>query len=149
MKYLATAALAVTMAAALAGTAGAQGMATGGPTPSSWRDAVPGIGPMTATENIRKSQEQLRTLGLYSGPIDGRLNQGTRAALTAFQERYGLPRTGTLDQTTFAWLANSNAPVGYGSSTPPAINRPLTSPDNPQAVLGAGGITTGGQYFSR
>ena len=149
MKYLATALLAGTLAAALVGTAGAQGMATGGPTPSSWRDAVPGIGPMTATENLRKSQEQLRALGLYNGPINGRLDQGTRVALTAFQERYGLPRTGTLDGATFAWLMNSNAPVGYGSSAPPRMDRPLTSPDNPQAVLGAGGITTGGQYFSR
>jgi peptidoglycan hydrolase-like protein with peptidoglycan-binding domain len=149
MKYLATAALAVTLAAALAGTAGAQGMATGGPTPSSWRDAVPGIGPMTATENISKAQEQLRALGMYYGPIDGRLNPGTRAALASFQQRYGLPRTGTLDRTTFAWLENSNAPVGYGSSAAPVGNRPLVSPNNPQAPLGAGGITTGGQYFAR
>ena len=149
MKYLATAMLACTLTAALAGTAGAQGWATAGPTPSSWRDAVPGIGPMTAMQNINKAQEQLRALGLYSGPINGRLDQGTRGALTAFQERYGLPRTGTLDRTTFAWLTNSNAPVGYGSSTPPAMNRTLTSPDSTQAPLGAGGINTGGQYFAR
>ena len=149
MKYLATAVLACTLTAALAGTAGAQGWATAGPTPSSWREAVPGIGPMTAMENISKAQEQLRSLGLYSGPINGRLDQGTRGALTAFQERYGLPRTGTLDRATFAWLTNSDGPVGYGSSTPPGMNRALTSPDNPQAPLGAGGIATGGQYFAR
>ena len=149
MKYLATAVLACTLTAALAGTAGAQGMATAGPTPSSWRDAVPGIGPMTAREITRKAQEQLRALGFYSGPIDGTLNPATKAAIVGFQQRYGLPRTATLDGATFAWLMNSETTVGYGSSTPPAINRPLASPDNPQAPLGAGGITTGGQYFAR
>ena len=149
MKYLATAVLACTLTAALAGTAGAQGMAISGPTPSLWRDALPGIGPMTATQNIRKAQEQLRVLGMYYGPIDGSLNPGTRAAIASFQQRYGLPRTSTLDRATFAWLMNSESAVGYGSSTPPASNRPLASPDNPQAPLGAGGITTGGQYFAR
>ena len=38
---------------------------------------------------------------------------------------------------------------GYGSSMPPASDAPLTSPDNPQAPLGAGGISTGGQMFAR
>ena len=41
------------------------------------------------------------------------------------------------------------ATEGYGSSTPPLADSPLTSPDNPQAPLGAGGIATGGQYFAR
>lgn len=38
---------------------------------------------------------------------------------------------------------------GYGSSTPPAEDAPITSPGNPQAPLGAGGISTGGQMMAR
>lgn len=149
MKSFATAALAVALAAGSIGTAGAQSMATPGPTPSSWGSAVPGIGPMTATENVREAQQQLTALGLYRGPIDGRMDLSTRAAIIAFQQRSGLPRTETLDRTTFAWLMNSNAGVGYGSSVPPAGAAPITSPGNPQATMGAGGNTTGGQMMAR
>lgn len=42
-----------------------------------------------------------------------------------------------------------HATEGYGSSMPPIADAPLTSPDNPQAPLGAGGFATGGQYFAR
>ena len=42
MKYLPTAVLALAFAIGLAGAAGAQLMATPGPTPSSWPNAVPG-----------------------------------------------------------------------------------------------------------
>jgi hypothetical protein len=46
MKYFPTAVLALALAIGLAGAAGAQSMATPGPTPSSWPNAVPGpIGP--------------------------------------------------------------------------------------------------------
>jgi len=38
---------------------------------------------------------------------------------------------------------------GYGSSTPPVTNAPMTSPGNPVPALGAGGITTGGQMMAR
>src|SRR5260370_26104499 len=46
MKHSATAALALAFALGLAGAAEAQSWATGGPTPSDWRNAVPGpLGP--------------------------------------------------------------------------------------------------------
>ena len=150
MKYSATAALALAFAIGLAGAAEAQSWATGGPTPTDWRNALPGTAPVAATASVREAQQQLSTLGLYRGPIDGRMDPNTRAAITAFQQRNGLPRTDTLDRTTFAWLMNSNSTVGYGSSAPPLGNGPMTSPDNPQvSPLGAGGISTGGQFFAR
>lgn len=101
MKHSATAALAVAFALGLAGAAEAQSWATGGPTPSDWRNAVPGpLGPRNRT---------------MARPY-------TRAP---------------------------HATEGYGSSMPPIADAPLTSPDNPQAPLGAGGFATGGQYFAR
>jgi peptidoglycan hydrolase-like protein with peptidoglycan-binding domain len=148
MKYSAIAVVAFALAAAAAGSAGAQSMATPGPTPSFWHDALPGIGPMTTMVNVQDAQQQLRRLGLYGGPIDGRMNAATRAAILAFQQRYRLPETATLDRTTFAWLTNSYTP-GYGSSAPPVETAPMTSPGNPQAPLGAGGMTTGGAMMAR
>ena len=148
MKHSATAALALALCAGLAGAAGAQSMATPGPTPNSWQNALPGPAPIIANESVREAQQQLQALGLYRGPIDGRMDRNTRMAIAAFQQRNGLPRTETLDRTTLAWLVNSTA-TGYGSSTPPAANAPLSSPGNPQATLGAGGITTGGHYMAR
>ena len=150
MKRTATAVLAFAFAAGLAGAAQSQSMATGGPTPSDWHNALPGIGPMTAAANVQAAQQQLATLGLYRGPIDGRMDPNTRAAIASFQQQNGLPRTDTLDRTTFAWLMNSTPTVGYGSSAPPiAAVRPLTSPDSPQVMMGAGGIATGGQMMAR
>jgi hypothetical protein len=91
MKYFRTAMLAIALASGLAGAASAQSMATPGPTPSSWPNAVPGpIGP-----------------------------------------------------------AQPYVIEGYGSSAPPVMNAPLTSPGNPVPALGAGGITTGGQMMAR
>jgi hypothetical protein len=92
MKYSTTAAmLALALVTGLADTAGAQSMATPGPSPSSWQSAVP-------------------------GPL-------------------GPSRPYVIE--------------GYGSSTPPVTNAPMTSPGNPAPALGAGGITTGGQMMAR
>lgn len=91
MRHLTRAMLALALTAGLAEAAVAQSMATPGPTPDSWLNAVP-------------------------GPV-------------------GPTRRYTIE--------------GYGSSAPPSDNRRMISPDNPQAPLGAGGFTTGGQYYAR
>lgn len=101
MKYSIRAVLALAMAAGLAGTAGAQSMATPGPAPDSWGSAVPGpIGPSRSTARP-------------------------------------------------PYAAAPYATEGYGSSMPPGAGLPLVSPDSTQAPLGAGGFSTGGQYFAR
>jgi hypothetical protein len=52
MKHSPTAALAVAFAIGLTGAAAAQSWATGGPTPSEWRSAVPGpLGPSRTTRS--------------------------------------------------------------------------------------------------
>ncbi|APE51611.1 peptidoglycan-binding protein [Delftia sp. HK171] len=45
-------------------------------------------------------QIKLKNLGLYDGPIDGVMNEGTRTALRYFQDLKGLQRTGTMTTPT-------------------------------------------------
>jgi len=45
-------------------------------------------------------QAELSRLGYYHGAIDGTYGPQTRAALLSYQQAYGLPVTGMLDQAT-------------------------------------------------
>ncbi len=49
---------------------------------------------------LRTAQAALRYLGLDPGPIDGLRGRRTRSAITQFQEQFGLPISGELDQDT-------------------------------------------------
>jgi Putative peptidoglycan binding domain len=49
---------------------------------------------------LQMAQTRLYDLGFYDGPNTGFLDQGTRRALTDFQEAAGLTPTGTLDPLT-------------------------------------------------
>jgi peptidoglycan hydrolase-like protein with peptidoglycan-binding domain len=50
--------------------------------------------------DIQVAQMHLRAFGFDPGPIDGLYTAETRAAVRAYQARYGLPATGLLDYTT-------------------------------------------------
>jgi len=60
---------------------------------------------------MRIAQAALLYLGLEPGPVDGLPGRRTRAALTTFQERKGLPQTGELDAATEAVLLADAFPV--------------------------------------
>jgi peptidoglycan hydrolase-like protein with peptidoglycan-binding domain len=47
-----------------------------------------------------RAQVELRALGLYSGPIDGIMGEGTRSALRQYQRSRRLTETGALDNAT-------------------------------------------------
>ena len=49
---------------------------------------------------LRAAQAALLYLGLNPGTVDGVIGRRTRAALTDFQEKFGLPETGSLDSAT-------------------------------------------------
>ena len=49
---------------------------------------------------LRVAQAALTFLSFNPGPVDGVIGQRTRAALTAYQQRAGLPQTGALDAAT-------------------------------------------------
>jgi putative peptidoglycan binding protein len=53
---------------------------------------------------LRQVQERLQAAGFAPGPLDGRLGPQTRAALRQYQQRKGLPVTGTLDTQTLQAL---------------------------------------------
>ena len=51
-----------------------------------------------------ETQQLLAAVGYYTGPIDGIVGPRMVAALKAAQKAYGLPRTGSADDTTKAKL---------------------------------------------
>src|SRR4029450_8946123 len=55
---------------------------------------------VSADDNVRAVQEQLRDGGFYSGEIDGAYSSELAAALTRYQMRKGLAGTGPLDVDT-------------------------------------------------
>ena len=50
--------------------------------------------------NIQVAEVHLHDFGFDPGPVDGVYTSETRAAVRAYQARYGLPATGLLDYTT-------------------------------------------------
>jgi N-acetylmuramoyl-L-alanine amidase len=68
------------------------------------------LGHLWPVTEIRGVQQRLRNRGYYQdAPIDGRLGDATRSALTAFQRARGLEPTGEPDEATIAALD-----AGYG-----------------------------------
>jgi N-acetylmuramoyl-L-alanine amidase len=68
-------------------------------------------------EVILQAQRQLKALGFNSGDIDGNFGSQTEAAVRAYQQKYRLPETGKLDETTLRSLLPERtqaapAPVG-------------------------------------
>ena len=76
--------------------------------------------------DARVLQERLATLGLYSGPIDGDLGPGSRAAIAQWQQRQGAAPTGFLGPLILQTLQVESAPVNGeridGQSCPPGFH---------------------------
>jgi putative peptidoglycan binding protein len=69
-----------------------------------YRLALRCLHPITELTGVRG---RLRNLGLYSGPLEGELDEPTRAALRTFQSRAQLPVTGEPDDATRAALVEA------------------------------------------
>jgi N-acetylmuramoyl-L-alanine amidase len=65
------------------------------------------LGHLDPVETVTGAQARLRSLGLYSGPVDGIAGPVTTSAITGFQRSRDLPATGVLDETTSAALASA------------------------------------------
>jgi Putative peptidoglycan binding domain len=74
-------------------------------------------GSVSADDNVRAVQEQLRDGGFYSGEIDGAYSSELAAGLTRYQVRKGLPVTGQLDVDTSNALGAKPA-VTAGTDAP-------------------------------
>jgi peptidoglycan hydrolase-like protein with peptidoglycan-binding domain len=60
----------------------------------------PEQGQLISKGDLKLVQERLKAEGVYAGPVDGELNAQTEAALRDYQEKKGLPVSGTPDQAT-------------------------------------------------
>jgi len=83
-------------------------------------------------EIIAGLQQDLTTIGLYSGPIDGLYGPDTVAAVTTLQKNAGLPETGFMDPASQKALADELAKANKQESLEIA------------AIQGA--LTSGGYY---
>ena len=98
-----------------------------------WQDNVPQdrLGPSEAQQNqaqehavqksappqqlseaqIRRYQEKLDAEGFPTGPEKGNITPETEVALRAYQQKYGLPTTGELDEATQRSLVAGQMPT--------------------------------------
>jgi peptidoglycan hydrolase-like protein with peptidoglycan-binding domain len=60
----------------------------------------PAVDRLLSRGDIQVAEAHLQDFGFDPGPVDGVYTAQTRAAVRAFQDRYGLPTTGLLDYTT-------------------------------------------------
>jgi peptidoglycan hydrolase-like protein with peptidoglycan-binding domain len=63
---------------------------------------------------VKEVQQQLKSDGLYKGPVDGRLGPETRAAVRQFQQKNGLKTTAMLDHETLQRLLNNQSNQSHG-----------------------------------
>ena len=59
---------------------------------------------------IKEAEQRLNELGYWTGPVDGRLDDGSRAALIAFQKWEGREITGKLTREELEAMRNSMMP---------------------------------------
>jgi peptidoglycan hydrolase-like protein with peptidoglycan-binding domain len=69
---------------------------------------------------VKQAQQQLKSAGLYKGAVDGKMGTDTQQAIEQFQQKNGLPATGTLDEQTMAALQTNTGPAGSSSTLTPA-----------------------------
>jgi peptidoglycan hydrolase-like protein with peptidoglycan-binding domain len=87
-------------------------------TPVAPRSETAAVAMSQPSPSVRESQEQLRTLGFYSGAIDGVRGPETSSAIESFQRSRGLADTGQLDPATLRALR--------AEAAPPSVAVPLT-----------------------
>jgi peptidoglycan hydrolase-like protein with peptidoglycan-binding domain len=75
---------------------------------------------------VKQAQQQLKAAGLYKGAADGKMGSDTQQAIEQFQQKHGLPATGTLDEQTMAALQGSTGRAGSSSTMTPAGQPPST-----------------------
>ncbi len=75
-------------------------------------------------EAVRSLQKDLRTLGYYTGSVDGDYGAGTVAAVTAFQKAYNLKADGIAGKGTLNMIASVLGGGGSSSSSSSSKNNP-------------------------
>jgi peptidoglycan hydrolase-like protein with peptidoglycan-binding domain len=73
---------------------------------------------------VKQAQQQLKSAGLYKGTVDGKMGTDTQQAIEQFQQKHGLPATGTLDEQTMAALQGNTGRAGSSSIVTPPVGQP-------------------------
>ena len=88
------------------------------------------------SEEVENNQKILKSLGLYTGVIDGIDGPGTKRAVKDFQNKSGLVSDGVVGQKTKTALAKGEAAyVTVSSETEIVVNKPIVS--NPPSASSA------------
>lgn len=84
---------------------------------------------------VRQAQIHLRSLGLYGGPLDGKIGPETKRAIKEFQSAQGLVDTGILDPALLSVLAVAANRRGIPEE-PPAetVSEPKSPSEEPNSV---------------
>ena len=83
-----------------------------------------------SSEQVKQAQTKLKDIGLYDGPIDGIYGRKTTKAVSDFQAKNDLPKTGALNRQTQAKL-QQQASAG-DVSRPQDSTQGLQSPQKTQ-----------------
>ena len=85
--------------------------------PSGTDVAQPVLSKLGSTgEEVRQIQSKLKSLGFYSGSVDGIYGARTQSAVKAFQKSCGITADGVAGPTTLLYLGLSSSSSGYSSS---------------------------------
>ena len=99
--------------------------ATHSQTPSTMEQSQSSQGEMHLSKTQAKQvQEELKSAGLYKGPVDGEMGPEMKQAISQFQQQKGLSQTGVVDQQTFAALSKDQGSNSQNPSTAPTPNTP-------------------------
>lgn len=87
------------------------------------------LGPGANSSEVQILHQQLRQLGLYSGPVDTEYRAATQEAVKAFQASEGLTVTGWLDQQTWERMITPQLLGNTESAADPTEVPPLIAAD--------------------
>lgn len=100
-----------------------------------------------SSSDVETAQTVLKALGMYSGQITGNIGSKTKAAIEAFQKKYGLTQSGTTDAATMAKLkavSSGNSETAADSSdTSSSSSYSTNDVETAQTILKALGLYYG------
>jgi hypothetical protein len=100
------------------------------PPPVSTASAEPSPAPL-ARDDVREIQTRLLAFGFNAGPADGNAGRATEGAIMNYQQKRGLPQTGTPDRALLDQLRDDPAPkVVAQQPQPPGRTQPQNAYQN-------------------
>jgi len=97
-----------------------------------------------SSTQVRQAQTALKQQGLYNGQIDGKFGPQTRAAVSQFQKKNGLPQTAALNEQTLNDLNRSDSSGSSLGGVAPNDNSGPSSGATPSTgPANAGGAAPG------